>query len=121
MKFLNLTSYQKSSTYLTKFYVERSVNNTVCALPNLLLEFEPGSTLSLLIFELLLSIYCFLILRKFLFGERHCIILSLTISLIRTSSLFVLHALICVLVVEAVLILTLQRCDSASNSTHDFT
>jgi hypothetical protein len=45
----------------------------------------------------------------------------LTISLIRTSSLFVLHALICVLVVEAVLILTLQRCDSASNSTHDFT
>lgn len=120
MKFLNRIYQQKSSTYLAEFYVERAVNNTVRTLPNLLLEFEPWSALGLLIFELLLSIQSFLILRKFLFGERTGIILTLTISLVGSRSLVVLHAVVRILVVQSILVLALQLRDSTGNSTHGF-
>lgn len=49
------------SDNLIEFYIEGTVDNSVGALSNLFLEFEPGVALALLDFELLLLLNSFLI------------------------------------------------------------
>ena len=108
--------YKSLYTYLVKFDVETSVNNTVGSLANLFLELETRPAFSLLFFELLLLL---LRLGDLFLGKVGDFILPLATH---CSLLFVLHPLILEQLVTGGLLwllMCMKRCHS-TGTAHSF-